>query len=431
MIRRRRVLVVGSGGREHALAVRLLESESVGEVVVNPGNGGTSRPAAGLPEGKLLRSVPGEPFAVACGGGFDLVVVGPEAPLVAGLVDRLRDAGVLAFGPSAAAAELEGSKAFMKAFAERHGLPTARHRLVEEPGEVDSVVASFAVPPVVKADGLCAGKGVVVAQSHAEAAAAAHAMLSGQAFGAAGRRVVIEERLVGQEASVHVLTDGERFAMLPAAQDHKRVGDGDQGPNTGGMGAYAPAPILTPELARRVERSIVVPTLTGMAAEGRPFRGVLYAGLMITDAGDPYLLEYNVRFGDPETQVLMPAVDGDLGEALAGAAQGALAADALRPAAGYSLVVVLAAAGYPGSPRSGDPIEGLEAAAAVPGVRVYHAGTRLTDGRVVTAGGRVLGVTGTGHSLAAAREAAYRAVEEVRFAGMHYRQDIGRRVLGP
>lgn len=422
--------MVGSGGREHALAVRLLESESVEEVVVNPGNGGTSRVAAGLPAGKTLRSVPGEPLALARDGGFDLVVVGPEAPLVAGLVDRLAAAGVLAFGPSAAAAELEGSKAFMKSFAARHGLPTARYRLVEEPGDVDSVVASFAVPPVVKADGLCAGKGVVVAQSHQEAADAARAMLAGQAFGAAGRRVVIEERLSGQEASVHVLTDGERFVMLPAAQDHKRVGDGDQGPNTGGMGAYAPTPIVTPDLARRVERSIVVPTLAGMAAEGRPFRGVLYAGLMITDAGDPYLLEFNVRFGDPETQVLMPSMQGDLGEALAGAARGALPADALRPAAGHSLVVVLAAAGYPGSPRSGDPIEGLEAAEAVPGVRVYHAGTRLAGGRVVTAGGRVLGVTATGSSLAAAREAAYCAVGKVRFAGMHFRRDIGQRGLG-
>ncbi|MBN2197498.1 MAG: phosphoribosylamine--glycine ligase [Polyangiaceae bacterium] len=429
MERRRRVLVVGSGGREHAIALRLLESESVGEVLVAPGNAGTATDAPGLPTGKLLRSVAGGTLEIAQREMVDLVVVGPEAPLVGGVVDELEAAGIPAFGPSRAAARLEGSKAFMKAFAARHGLPTARHRVVTDPGAVDAAVRAFAEPPVVKADGLCAGKGVVVAGTHEEAIVVATAMLTGEAFGAAGERVILEERLVGQEASVHVITDGERFVVLPPAQDHKRVGEGDQGPNTGGMGAYAPAPLVTEAIAARIERSIVVPTLEGMREEGTPFRGVLYAGLMITESGAPLLLEYNVRFGDPETQVLMSTIDGDLGEALAGAAQRSLSPDAIRPASKHALVVVLAASGYPGSPRTGDEIHGLEVAAALPDVQVFHAGTRRVEGRVLTAGGRILGVTASGATLRAARDAAYRGVGAIQFAGAHHRRDIGRRAL--
>lgn len=422
-------MVVGSGGREHALALRLLASESVGEVVVVPGNGGTTATEWPPGSGKRLRSATGEPLELARREAVDLVVVGPELPLVEGLVDDLTAIGVLAFGPTRAAARLEGSKIFMKDFAERHGLPTARHRVVTTSASVEEAVASFALPPVVKAEGLCAGKGVVVAETHEGAVAAARGMLDGRTFGAAGERIVLEERLTGQEVSVHAICDGERYVLLPPAQDHKRLGDGDSGPNTGGMGAYAPAPLVNAALAERIDRTIIAPTLAGMRAEGAPFRGSLFAGLMISPAGEPSLLEFNVRFGDPETQVLMSVLDGDLGEALAGAAAGALAPDAVRPAARHALVVVLAAPGYPGAPRTGAPIAGLAGAARLPNVRVYHAGTLVRGQEILTAGGRVLGVAATGDTLPEARDMAYQAVAEIHFAGMQYRTDIGRRAL--
>jgi phosphoribosylamine--glycine ligase len=423
----RKVLVVGSGGREHALALRLLAAPSVSEVIVAPGNAGTAR--SQVPAGKTLRNAGGSALDVAKAESVDLVVVGPEAPLCAGMVDDLERIGVRTYGPSRLAAQLEGSKAFMKDFAERHRLRTARHRVVTDARALEDVLAEFPEPPVVKADGLCAGKGVIVADSHDEALAGARAMLSGESFGAAGATVVLEERIVGAEVSAHAISDGERVLMLPPAQDHKRIGDGDRGPNTGGMGTYAPPPLVGPELATRIQREILEPAVRGMAADGVPFRGTLFAGLMITDLGEPVLLEFNVRFGDPETQVMMNAIEGDLAEALAGAARGSLDPTVLRPSGEHAVCVVLAAAGYPGTPRSGDAIGGLEQAAAIEGVTVYHAGTCLDGGNVVTCGGRVLGVTGRGPTLRDAHERAYRAVESIRFSGMQFRRDIAARAL--
>ncbi|HMJ15556.1 MAG TPA: phosphoribosylamine--glycine ligase [Polyangiaceae bacterium] len=424
-----KVLIVGSGGREHALAQRLLESPTVSDIVVTPGNGGTV--AAGLgSEGKSLRNEAGRPLDIAVRERVDLVLVGPEAPLCEGLVDELQAHGIVAYGPSRRAAELEGSKAFMKDFAARHGIRTARHVVVREPAQIDAAIAGFELPPVVKADGLCAGKGVVVAESHAEAAAAARSMLQDGRFGAAGSTVVVEERISGAEASVHALCDGTRALLLPAAQDHKRIGEGDRGPNTGGMGTYAPAPLVTPVLMQRIQEDVFARALSGMQAEGTPYRGTLFAGIMISERGEPYLLEFNVRFGDPETQVLMNTIEGDLFEALLAAAQGRLAPDMLRPSGEHAVCVVLAAAGYPDTPRTGDVIDGLFEAQAVEGVRIYHAGTRIDGARMLSAGGRVLGVTARGASLQEAHERAYRAAKVIRFNGRQMRRDIAARALG-
>jgi phosphoribosylamine--glycine ligase len=422
-------MVVGSGGREHALALRLLESESVAEVLVTPGNAGTHAAPARLAP-KILRSALGTPAEIGLREAVDLVVIGPEAPLCAGLADELVAAGLNVFGPSRAASELEGSKAFMKDFAVRHGIRTARHSVVRELSAVEDAVRSFGEPPVVKADGLCAGKGVTVAGSHAEALGAARGMLSGESFGAAGKTVVLEERVRGAELSLHALVDGERFVLLPAAQDHKRLGDGDRGPNTGGMGTYAPAPLAAPELVERAKKEIFERAVRGMLAEGRPFRGVLFAGLMVTAEHELVLLEFNVRFGDPETQVMLATLDGDLAEALDGAARGVLDLAALAPAARHAVCVVLAADGYPEKPRSGDVITGLGAAEELEDVSVLHAGTALRDGAVVTAGGRVLGVRASATSLADARDRAYAAVGRIRFDGMQFRRDIGARPFG-
>lgn len=430
MAKVRKILVVGSGGREHALALRLLACTSVVEVIVSPGNAGTLATPPGQP-GKKLSSSQDAPLAIAKRENVDLVVVGPEGPLCDGLVDDLTREGVLTYGPSKLAAELEGSKAFMKGFAARHGIPTARHLVVDGgvgAAELEAAVASFEVPPVVKADGLCAGKGVVVAETHAEALAAAREMLSGARFGTAGATVVLEERLVGNEASIHAICDGERYVLLHAAQDHKRIFDGDRGPNTGGMGTYAPAPVVTPAVMERFEAEVVVPTLRGMAAEGRPFRGTLFAGVMVTADEQVRLIEFNVRFGDPETQVLMATLDGDLAEALASAARGQLDPSSISASGQHAVCVVLAAHGYPETPRKGDVIHGLAAAAAEPGVSVLHAGTvRATNGDVLTAGGRVLGVTGQGTTLQEAHARAYQAARKIEFAGMQFRRDIAGR----
>jgi phosphoribosylamine--glycine ligase len=423
-------LVVGSGGREHALALRLLESESVGEVLVLPGNAGTTAAPRTLAP-KTLRNAAGAPLEVAERERVDLVVVGPEAPLCAGLADELGSRGIRVFGPSRRAAQLEGSKAFMKEFAVRHRLPTARHEVITDPARLERSVAAFATPPVVKADGLASGKGVVVAATHEEALEAARAMLVGARFGDAGKTVVLEERLPGAELSLHAVCDGERYALLTAAQDHKRLLDDDRGPNTGGMGTYAPAPLASEALLGRARREIIEPALAGMAADGNPYVGTLFAGLMVTPAGDPMLLEFNVRFGDPETQVLMSTLRGDLGEALDAAARGALEPRSLEPSGEHAVCVVLAAHGYPEAPRSGDTIAGLEKARELEGIRVFHAGTRGVAGRIETAGGRVLGVTATGATLSAAHARAYAAVERIRFDGMQYRSDIAARALAP
>jgi phosphoribosylamine--glycine ligase len=423
----RKILVLGAGGREHALALRLLDCASVTEVVVAPGNAGT----VGDPTpGKSLRAVSGDALQIAAREAPDLVVIGPEVPLCEGLSDKLTAAGHCVFGPSERAARLEGSKAFMKEFAARHGIATGRFQVVTDNAAAERAIADFSEPPVVKADGLCAGKGVVVADSHAQALAAARAMLSGDAFGAAGKTVVIEERVYGAEASMHAICDGERFVLLPAAQDHKRIGDGDRGPNTGGMGTYAPAPVVTPELHERIRREVFERALRGMAAEGNPFRGALFAGLMISPEGDVSLLEFNVRFGDPETQVLTAVLDGDFAAALSGAARGELDPSLLQVSRDHALCVVLAAAGYPDAPRTGDRIRGLDAAERVPGVRVFHAGTKWRDGELVTAGGRVLGVTARAESLEEAHARAYEAVQHIEFEGRQYRRDIAARALG-
>ena len=323
MSRGRRVLVIGKGGREHALAERLLVSASVSEVVVTPGNPGTAAPPAFAP-GKLLRNAAGSPLEVARAIEPDLVVVGPEAPLCDGLADELTAAGFLVYGPSGAAARLEGSKAFLKDFAVQHGINTARHVTVRSEGELESALRQFEAPPVVKADGLCAGKGVVVAETHEEAARSAREMLSGRAFGDAGRALVLEERLYGVEVSAHAICDGKRAVLLPFVQDHKRLRDGDAGPNTGGMGTYGPVQMPEARLASYIQSSIIDKVLDGMARAGTPFRGTMFAGLMLIPDRDPALIEINVRFGDPETQVLTNILDGDFCELLMGAARGAL-----------------------------------------------------------------------------------------------------------
>jgi phosphoribosylamine---glycine ligase len=424
----RTVLIVGSGGREHALAKRLARSPSVGRVLVAPGNAGTEEVGTNV-------ALPSDAIDVENLGSIcarekvDLAVIGPEAPLVAGVADGLRQRGVPTFGPSEAAARLEGSKAFMKRFASQQGIPTAPFEVFDDIDKAARFIRHHDKPVVVKADGLCAGKGVVVASSPDEAEQAARSMLSGEAFGEAGKKIVVEERVPGTEASVHAICDGSRFFLLPAVQDHKRIGEGDRGPNTGGMGAYGPTPVVTPEMEARIAQTVIDPVLRGMAKLGIPFTGALFAGLMIAPDGGLTVLEYNVRFGDPETEVLMDLLDGDLGDALAGAAALRFDSGVLSRSTRHGVAVVLAAEGYPGKPRSGDVIEGLAEAAAVPGVNVIHAGTRREGGKVVTAGGRVLVVTATGSDLANARDAAYEGVRAIRFRGMQVRRDIASGVL--
>lgn len=427
----RRVLVVGKGGREHALARRLLDSPSVAEVVVAPGNPGTEAAPATQP-GKKLSNAEGSPLELAKALRPDLVVVGPEDPLCAGLVDQLEAAGLLAYGPRRAAARLEGSKAFLKEFAVRHGIQTPRHITVRAEGELGQALKQFPEPPVVKADGLCAGKGVVVAGSHDEARRAALEMLSGRAFGDAGRTIVLEERVFGSEVSAHAISDGRNAWLLPFVQDHKRLGDNDAGPNTGGMGTYGPVSLPEPGLAAHIRQHIIEPIVAGMAESGAAFRGTIFANLMLVPGAAPTLFEVNVRFGDPETQILMNLLDGDLCEILSSAARGELAQarDLVAAVDRHALCVILAAHGYPAEPRAGDVISGLEAAEALRDVRVYHAGTRRHGAETLTAGGRVLGVTGVGTSLVQAHARAYEAAGAIQFAGKQLRGDIGAQGLG-
>lgn len=420
----KRVLIVGSGAREHALAKAIASSGA--DVWIAPGNAGTL--AVGRNVAVRSDDVHGL-VALALREAVDLVVVGPELPLTLGLVDALVERGILAFGPTRAAARLEGSKAFMKRFLRKHGIPTAPFEIFEDPTAAEAYVRARRGPLVVKADGLAAGKGVVVASGTDEALEAVHRMMRERAFGDAGATVVIEDVLPGEEVSFHVVADGSRFVALAPAQDHKRVGDGDRGPNTGGMGAYAPAPVVTPALHARIVETFLAPTLEGLAREGCPFRGALFAGLMI-ERDEPRVLEFNVRFGDPEATVLVPLYGGDWLALLEGAARGELPVAASAAAtSGMALAVVMAAEGYPGAPRSGDAIEGLDASLE-PGAFVLHAGTtRNEGGAVVTAGGRVLTVGGHAGTLDAAARIAYRAAAGIHFRGEHHRSDIGHRAI--
>ncbi len=418
-----RVVVVGAGAREHALGQALAAAGHT--VTTAPGNVGTE--AFGVNAPVRADDLPGL-VTLAVETRADLVVVGPELPLTLGLVDALAERGIRAFGHTRAAARLEGSKAHMKHFCRRHGIPTAAFATFEDADAADAYVRRASRPPVVKADGLAAGKGVVVADTEKEAHEAIDRFMRRRELGEAGAAVVLEERLPGEEASFHVVTDGERAVALAPAQDHKRVFDGDRGPNTGGMGAYAPAPVVTPEVQARVLREIVEPTLAGMAAEGTAFRGVLFVGVMVHE-GVPRVLEYNVRFGDPEAAVLVPTYGGDWFELLDGAARGDLSGITAGPPRGAALAVVMAAKGYPGTPRTGDRIGGLGQALPEGGFAL-HAGTaRAQDGSLVTNGGRVLTVGAHAARLEEAARIAYEAVATIHWPGEHHRLDIGQRAL--
>jgi phosphoribosylamine--glycine ligase len=416
------VLLIGAGGREHALAWALLASPLLGKLTCAPGNAGI----ADIADCVALDVADHGAVAGFCReNNIELVVVGPEAPLVAGLADDLGAAGIKVFGPSRAAAQLEGSKGFTKDFCAEHGIPTAAYARCSDRAAALAYLERQALPIVVKADGLAAGKGVTVAETREAAVDAVEACFSG-AMGDGG--VVIEEFLVGEEASFFALVDGSHALPLASAQDHKRAFDGDQGPNTGGMGAYSPAPVVTPEIARRTMDEIIWPTVKGMAARGTPYKGVLYAGLMITDSG-PKLIEYNVRFGDPETQVLMLRLKSDLLPALLATADGVLKTFDVRWHDDAAITVVMAANGYPGDYAKGSEIRGLDAAQAVEGVEVFHAGTARDGGRLVATGGRVLNISARGRTLAEARARAYAAVDRVDWPGGFCRSDIGWQAL--
>jgi phosphoribosylamine--glycine ligase len=416
-----KVLLIGSGGREHALAWKLAQSPLLTRLFAAPGNPGIGAVA------ELVALDPADHVAVVafCNReAIDLVVVGPEVPLVAGIADDLAAAGIKVFGPSKAAAQLEGSKGYTKDLCAEAGIPTAAYRRFTDPAAARAYVSERGAPIVVKADGLAAGKGVTVAETVEEAHAAIDAALA-----EAGAEMVVEDYLAGEEASFFALSDGVTVIPFGTAQDHKRVGEGDTGPNTGGMGAYSPAPVVTPVIAARVMDEIVRPTIATMAKRGAPFCGVLYAGLMIT-AGGPKLIEYNVRFGDPETQVLMPRLDSDLLEILVAVAERRLVEVSPRWSDDAALTIVMAAEGYPGAYAKGTPIAGLDAAAAVHGATVFQAGTALREGRLVANGGRVLNVTARGNSIAQAQERAYEAAARIVWPGGFYRRDIGWRALG-
>ena len=420
-----RVLVVGGGGREHALCWALSASPLCDALFCAPGNAGIAAVATCLPVG--AEDINGQ-VALAQKEKIDFVVVGPEAPLVAGLVDKLAAVGIKAFGPSAAAARLEGSKGFMKDFFARHKVPTATYGRFTDAVKAKAFISDQGAPIVVKADGLAAGKGVILCQSVTEAHAAIDTIMTDKAFGAAGNEVVVEEFLHGEEASFFAIVDGTTALPLAAAQDHKAVGDGDTGPNTGGMGAYSPAPVIDDAMQARIMDEVIMPTVRGMAAEGHPFKGVLFAGLMIGKEG-PKTLEYNVRFGDPECEVLMMRLKSDLLPALVAAVDGQLKNFDLRWHDDTALTVIMAANGYPGTPQKGTVIEGLDDAAKIDGVTVFHAGTKADGGKIVANGGRVLAVTALGKTVSAAQALAYKGVDAIRWPGGFCRRDIGWRAV--
>lgn len=422
-----KVLVVGGGGREHALAWKLASERGVEEVICAPGNPGTA---------SLSRNVDVSVTdvhalaALAEREAVDLTIVGPELPLDRGITDLFESRGLRIFGPSRAAAQLECSKVFAKTFMARHGIPTARYRVCDDPQDAHRIVASgeLGFPIVVKADGLAAGKGVVVAPDRTSADDAIRAAMEDRQFGDAGARVVLEECLIGPEVSFFALCDGSRASALMSAQDHKRVFDGDEGPNTGGMGAFAPSPLVDDAMQRRIMREIVQPVVAGLAADGHPYRGFLYAGLMLTCDG-PKVIEFNVRFGDPEAQVVIPMIADDLAPHLAAAADGALDTRRLAFRPERFVGVVVASRGYPASSENGVPIHGLDAAAAENDVLVFHAGTAKRDHAIVTAGGRVLTIVGRGRDYSDAIARAYEGVSKISFSGMQHRRDIGQKAL--
>lgn len=415
-----KILVVGGGGREHALVWRLAQNPTMERIYAAPGNAGIAREATCLPiaagdVGAIVEFVEQQ--------SIDLTIVGPEAPLVAGLADELESRHLSVFGPTAKAARIEGSKSWAKAICERHGIPTPRSSTFDDADDAEKFLDDMKPPYVVKADGLAAGKGVSVTDDRAEAGAFVRAILLDRLFGEAGAKVLIEEHVDGREISALCITDGKRVVPLALAQDHKRVGEGDTGPNTGGMGAYSPLPFVDDGLEKHIQWDVLTQAVRALEAEGIRYRGVLYAGLMLTDDG-PTLLEFNCRFGDPETQAIMPRLASDLGELLLACVEGNLKNYRVNWKPESCITVTLASAGYPGEVESGLPIEGLDDAGRVEGVTVFHSGTAMRDGKVVTAGGRVLSVSALGASLEQARERAYEAASKIWFEGMHYRSDI-------
>ncbi len=422
-----KVLIIGSGGREHALAWKCAASPRVSEVIVAPGNAGTATEARVRNVAVAADDLEGL-ASLAEREGVALTIVGPEVPLVLGITDLFQSRGLACFGPSKAAAQLEGSKAFTKEFLARHGIPTAGYRTFNRDSFDKAWLAAQRAPIVVKASGLAAGKGVIIAQTADEAVEAAESMLFSGRFGDSGAEVVIEEFLEGEEASFIVMCDGKHVVPMATSQDHKRIGDGDTGPNTGGMGAYSPAPVVTPDVHVRVMKTVIEPTVAGLAADGMPFVGFLYAGLMIAADGSPKVIEYNVRFGDPETQPILSRLRSDLTVLCEAALAGKLDSVQADWDPRAALGVVIAAGGYPDEVRKGDAISGLDAAAALPG-KVFHAGTALKDGQVITSGGRVLCAVGLGETVRAAQSQAYALVDAIAFTGLQARRDIGYRAI--
>jgi phosphoribosylamine---glycine ligase len=420
-----KILLLGSGGREHALAWKLAQSPSLGELVCAPGNPGMARYGRCVPAS--MDDVPGL-VELALAEKPDLVVAGPERPLVLGLGDELRARGIAVYGPSRAAAQLEGSKAFTDEVLQRHGISGKRFAVFEDAAAARAYVAAHEVPTVIKADGDAFGKGVKVAASVEEAWAFIDRCMVDEEFGAAGKRIVVEECLTGQECSILAFTDGETLVPMVPSQDHKRIGEGDTGDNTGGMGCYSPVPVVTQEVFDTCVARFMQPTLAAMAADGRPYSGTLYGGFMLPESG-PEILEYNVRFGDPETQVILPRLRSDLAQILLAAAEGRLAGVEVEWSEETCVCVVMASGGYPGPYEKGKAITGIEAAEADERVRVFHAGTALQDGALVTHGGRVLGVTALGNGYREALDRCYEAVRKIEFEGMYYRRDIGWRAL--